>query len=90
MYQISIKDKEDVSHIFYLKFGGLFKIKKIKVEGVCGIYLSKFHNHRYDIKAYFYQTDYIYFRACIGTLKELYNVVQKLLQENLYGAIQKK
>ena len=88
MYRICIPDKEGVGHIYDLKFRS--SKQKFKVEGVCVIYLFKYHNHRYDIRSYFYQNDYIYYRECIGTLKELYNVVQKLLQENLYGAIQKK
>ena len=88
MKSIYIKDKKGLVHVFYLNFC-TSKFKMIEVENVCVIYLSKWHNHRYDIKCFFYKTKYIYYRECIGTLKELYDVVQTLLQENLYSAIQK-
>ena len=89
MKNIYIRDKQGVTHVFRLKFC-ISKFKMLEVEDVCVIYLSKFHNHRYDIKCFFYDTKNIYYRECIGTLKELYNVIQSLLKENLYSAMQNK
>ena len=57
--------------------------KRIDVENVCVIDIFKYHNHRYDIKCFFYKTKRIYYLECIGTKKELYDVIQKLLKENL-------
>ena len=84
---ILIKDKAGLTHAFYLDFC-ISKCKEIKVDEVCVIYISKWHNHRYDLKCFFYDTDYIYYQECIPTLKELYNVIQNLLRNNLHGAIQ--
>ena len=89
MKNIYIKDKQNVTHVFRLKFC-ISNYKMLEVKDVCVIYLSKFHNHRYDIKCFFYDTKNIYYRECIGTLKELYDVIQNLLQKNLYSAIQNK
>lgn len=88
MKSIYIKDKKNITHVYYLTFR-ISNFKKILVEDICVIYISKYHNHRYDIKCFFYDTQNIYYRESISTLKELYDVIQKLLQENLYGAIQK-
>lgn len=89
MKDIYIRDKKDVTHVFRLKFC-ISKFKLWEVEDVCVIYLSKYHNHRYDIRCFFYDTKNIYYRERIGTLKELYDVIQNLLKENLYRAIQNK
>ena len=78
---IQIPDANGVLHCFSLRFTCL--LKKIIVDGVCVIYLYKFHSHRYDISSFFYKTKYIYYRECITTKKELYDVIQKLLKENL-------
>ncbi len=87
MKSIYIKDKKGLTHVFYLKFNKT-KFKKIKVDDVCVIYINKYHNHRYDIKCFFFNNDYIYYDECISTLKKLYDIIQSLLQENLYSAIQ--
>lgn len=88
MKTIEIKDKENVTHIFYMSFfGGNYN--EIIVKDVCVIKLYKYHNHRYDISCFFYDTCDIYYRECISTLKKLYDVIQNLLQENLHSAIQK-
>lgn len=88
MKNIYIKDKKGLTHVFYLKFYISNKIK-IKVDNVCVINIYKFHNHRYDLKCFFFDNDYIYYNECISTIKKLYDIIQSLLQENLYGAIQK-
>ena len=88
MKEFYIKDKQDVIHVFRLNFC-ISKFKMLEVEDVCVIYLCKIHNHRYDIKCFFYDNKYIYYREYIRTLNELYDVIQSLLHENLYGAIQK-
>lgn len=57
--------------------------KRMDVKNVCIIDIFKYHNHRYDIQCFFYKTKRIYYRERIGTKKELYYVIQKLLEENL-------
>lgn len=57
--------------------------KTIYVKNVCIIDIIKYHNHRYDIKGFFYPTKYIYYRECIGSKKELYHLILNLLKENL-------
>ena len=87
MKSICIRDRNNVGHVYYLTFRTSM-CKKIMVEDVCVIYISKYHNHRYDIKCFFYDTQNIFYCNCIGTLKELYHVIQNLLQENLHSAMQ--
>ena len=83
-----IIDKEGVGHVYSLDFfGGIFR--EYFVDGVVYMHVYKMHNHHYDIKCFFYDKRYIYYRENIRTKKELYDVIQKLLQENLYGAVQK-
>ena len=79
---IHIPDFEGFTHYFDLSFCGV-EYKRMEVENVCVIDDFKCHDHRYDIKCIFYPTKYIYYRECIGTKKGLYDVIQKLLQENL-------
>ena len=88
MKTLYIRDKNNLTHVYYLSFNTSIR-EKIKVDDVCIIYITKFHNHRYDIRCFFYDTEYIYCRDCIKTLNELYDVIQNLLQKNLYGAVQK-
>ena len=84
---IYIRDNTGYLHYYKINFC-TSNFKKIEVENVCIIYLSKYHNHRYDLKCFFYETKYIYYEECIYTLKELHNVIQKLLYENLNSAMQ--
>ena len=79
---IHIPGAKGFTHCFDLSFRGA-KYKRMEVEDVCVIDVFKFHNHRYDIKCFFYSKRYIFYRECIVTKKELYNVIQKLLKENL-------
>lgn len=55
----------------------------IDVDQVCYIVVTKFHDHLYSAKYFFYKTKSI---GCFETnaLKEMYGAIQKLLQENLY------
>ena len=47
--------------------------------------IHKYHSHRYDIKCFFYKEKYIYYRERITTIKELFDVIQKLLIDNCGG-----
>ena len=83
MYRdIQILDANGWHHCFTLRFE-FSNYKRIDVENVCVIDIYKYHNHRYDIKAFFYKTKYVFYRECISTKKELYDVIQNLLKENL-------
>ena len=55
----------------------------IDIDQVCYIVVTKFHDHLYSAKYFFYKTKSIgYFEA--NRLKEMYGAIQKLLKENLY------
>ena len=69
-------------HCFDLRFR-CSDYTRMDVDNVCVIDVYKYHNHRYDIKAFFYKTKYVFYRECISTKKELYDVIQNLLKENL-------
>ena len=55
----------------------------IDVDQVCYIVVTKFHDHLYNAKYFFYKTKSLGNFECSG-LKEMYGAIQKLLQENLY------
>lgn len=82
-YRISIRTIEGFSKVFYLDFCEYKMSRKFKVDNVCIIEVFKFHDHRYDLKCFFYKTEYIYCYDGFRSKKELYSAIQKLLQENL-------
>lgn len=67
--------------VFNLDFHGA--VKRVVVPDVCIINLFKIHDHRYDLEAFFYSTQFIFSRSSFSTKKKLYDVIQKLLQEFL-------
>ena len=80
---IIIPDNNGQKWFFRLNFSNYSPHKKIKVNNVCIIQIYKFHDHRYDIKCFFYKKEYIYYQERIRSKKELYSAIQELLQENL-------
>jgi len=87
-YGLNIPDKEGLYHHHGLNFYGYPARKHIEVKDVCIIDIYKAHDHRYDLKAFFYDEKYIYYQENIRSKKELYSAIQKLLQENLNVAVQ--
>ena len=85
---IIIPTKDGTNHWHMLNFYGTPASDKIEVENVCIIDVFKKHDHRYDLKAFFYDKKYIYYEENIRSKKELYGAIQKLLKENLYQAVQ--
>lgn len=81
-YHIDIEDENGCVHSWTLRFA-FSKYMCIYVKDVCVIDIHKYHDHRYDIKCFFYKNFYIYYRECINSKKELYSAIQKLLEENL-------
>lgn len=57
--------------------------QRIRVPGVVIFDLYKVHNHRYDLKAFFYRSEVIVSTRSFRTKKELYGAIQILLQEFL-------
>ena len=82
-YRISIPTIEGFLKIFYLDFCEYRMSRKFKVDNVCIIEVFKIHDHRYDLKCFFYKTEYIYCYDEFRSKKELYGAIQNLLQENL-------
>ena len=82
-YRILIPTIEGFSKVFYLDFCESRMSRKFKVDNVCIIEVFKFHDHRYDLKSFFYKTEHIYCYDGFRSKKELYSAIQKLLQENL-------
>ena len=87
-YNLRIPNKEGIYHYNSLNFYGYPARKYIEVKDVCIIDIYKAHDHRYDLKAFFYDKKYIYYEENIRSKKELYSAIQKLLQENLNVAVQ--
>ena len=87
-YPINILDEENRSWFFSLSFSEYRKNERIEVKNVCIIDIYKAHDHRYDLKAFFYKKRYITYTENIRSKKELYSAIQKLLKENLYDAVQ--
>ena len=87
-YELSIPNKEGRNQHYSLNFWGIPDSKRIEVRDVCIIDIYKLHDHRYDLKAFFYEKKYITHHENIRSKKELYSAIQKLLQENLYKTVQ--
>lgn len=88
MREIRIPDKNGVIKCFTFNFCNMPRMYSnivywdvIKVDEVCVIEVCKLHNHRYDLRAFFYRRQRIFYQENINTLKELYDVIQKLLKE---------
>ena len=82
-YQLTIPNKEGTHSWFALNFYASSKYERIEVKDVCIIDVYKAHDHRYDLKCFFYDKKYIYYQESIRSKKELHRIVQKLLKENL-------
>lgn len=67
---------------------GYSDYQHISHEGIVEMYIWKVHNHRYKLECFFYKSKRLYTWHFFKTKKELYDCIQKLLQEELYGAIQ--
>lgn len=87
-YSLRIPSKEGIYHHHSLNFYDYPTSKHIEVEDVCIIDIYKAHDHRYDLKAFFYDKKYIYYEENIRSKKELYSAIQKLLKQNLNVAVQ--
>lgn len=87
-YSLRIPNKEGIYYYHSLNFYGYPASKHIEVKDVCIIDIRKIHDHRYDLKAFFYEKKFITYQENIRSKKELYSVIQKLLQENLNVAVQ--
>ena len=61
---------------------------RIVHEGVLIMNIWKTHNDKYHIEGFFYRSKRIYSQRTLSTKEELYDIIQKLLQEELYDAIQ--
>ena len=80
---IAIPRKDGTIVNYHFAFTEFSKSASIIVPDVVIIRVYKFHDHRYDLKCFFYEKKYIYYQESIRSKKELHNVVQKLLKENL-------
>ena len=85
---IKIPDKTGWKHVFDLKFYDGRTYNRYEVKDVCIIDVSKRHDHRYDMRAFFYDKKIITYQENIRSKKELYSAIQKLLQEILNVAVQ--
>ncbi len=84
----NVPTKADCYHTFYLNFYESRKNNRYEVKDVCIIDVYKAHDHRYDLKAFFYEKKRITYQENIRSKKELYSAIQKLLKENLYESVQ--
>lgn len=79
-YSITIPDGARLWCYSILPFGDF---QRIDVDGVVILDICKFHNHRYDLQAFFYARKHIVSCRSFSTKKELYGAIQNLLQEYL-------
>lgn len=82
-HELSIPDGKGSRWYFSIHFEKYRKAKRIEVPNVCIIDVYKLHDHRYDLKAFFYDRKYITYQENIRSKKELYSAIQNLLQEIL-------
>ena len=87
-YSLTIPDENGRNLHFSFNFGEYYMSHRYEVKNVCIIDVYKAHDHRYDLKAFFYKKKHITYQENIRSKKELYSAIQKLLQENLYQAVQ--
>lgn len=87
-YNLMIPNKHGIDYRFGLNFYNSPTNERIEVEDVCIIDIYKAHDHRYDLKAFFYEKKLITYKENIRSKKELYSTIQKLLKKNLNVAVQ--
>ena len=87
-YYLSIPDEHGMNHHFSFYFNEYYRSRRFEVPNVCIIDVYKIHDHRYDLKTFFYRKKRITYQKNIRSKKELYSAIQNLLQENLYEAVQ--
>ena len=87
-YSVTIPDDNGRLITFGLYFNQYREKQRIEVKDVCIIDITKEHDHRYDLKAFFYKKKHITYRECIRSKKELYCAIQLLLKQNLYDVVQ--
>ena len=87
-YSLRIPDENGVHHYHSLNFYESCMSHRYEVENVCIIDVYKIHDHRYDLKAFFYKKKRITYQENIRSKKELYSAIQNLLQQNLYEPVQ--
>ena len=87
-YDLSIPDENGMNYHFSFNFSEYSTSHRYEVKNVCIIDVYKIHDHRYDLKAFFYKKKRITYSENIRSKKELYSAIQKLLQKNLYQAVQ--
>ena len=68
-YSLRIPDKNGVFHWFPFSFGEGRDSRRYEIEDVCIIDVYKLHDHRYDLKAFFYKKKYITYQENIRSKK---------------------
>ena len=86
--EFNVPTKHGYWHTFCLNFYESRKYNRYEVKDVCIIDVYKAHDHRYDLKAFFYDKKIITYEENIRSKKELYSAIQKLLKKNLYDTVQ--
>lgn len=81
---INIRDEQGWNHTFRLEFHSWRMTLRCEVKDVCIIDVYKAHDHRYDLRAFFYKKKHITYQENIRSKKELHSAIQNLLQQNLY------
>ena len=87
-YSLTIPDENGYNHHFSFNFGEYRTSHRYEVKDLCIIDVYKAHDHRYDLRAFFYKKKFITYQENIRSKKELYSAIQNLLQKNLYQAVQ--
>ena len=80
---ITITNKEGRTVNYHFSFNNYSRSFTVYVPDVVLINAYKLHDHRYDLKCFFYDKKYIYYKESIRSKKDLHNVVKRLLKEFL-------
>lgn len=80
LYTISIPH-DGTSYCYHLLSHTGFQ--RIELAGVVILDIFKIHDHRYELRGFFYRNKVILGPYFYGTKKELYGAIQKFLQQYL-------
>ena len=83
-YEIIIPDKNGHKRYYDLKFNEYIKHRRIDVEDICIIDVTKFNDHNYTLRCFFYKTKHIGYIDNIPSKKEVYKFIREYLESHIY------
>lgn len=84
---VLVRFPDGSNHLYGLDFYG-HSCNIIDIPDEIYLIVHKVHNHLYEVRYFLYRQKTIGFESFRG-LKEMFNFVQNLLEENLFNVVQK-